>query len=270
MIPDVNLSLDALGRIDAVSATTGGTTQTLAANIAYRPFGPVAGFGYGNGIPLARVFDQDYRLTGQTAGGVQEFALGYDPANNIMSLIDGLDGARTQSFAYDGLNRLTQGVGIYGTQAYGYDAIGNRLTLNTAAGLDTYSYGPNSHRLEAIAGPNPTSFAYDANGNTLAKGPLGFTYDATNNRMTEARASGIVVGTYVYNDKGERVKKTVARTTGKPLPVVTILNSMPRQKTRLGINQLPKWLYPLLPVSAVSLKTERSDSTGWSLAYTST
>ncbi|UCH85529.1 MAG: RHS repeat protein, partial [Candidatus Latescibacterota bacterium] len=44
---------DALGRIEAISATSGGPSQVLASNIAYLPFGPIEGFDYGNGIPLA-------------------------------------------------------------------------------------------------------------------------------------------------------------------------------------------------------------------------
>ena len=200
---------DAGGRIDAVSATTGGVTQTLAGNIAYLPFGPITGFDYGNGLPLARVFDRDYRLTGQTAGAVQDVTLDYDPANNITSLTDGLDGARTQHFAYDQLNRLTQGQGLYGTHDYRYDRIGNRLSLASSAGVDTYDYTPDSHHLETITGPNGTAFDYDANGNTIAKGPLGFTYDATN-RLTEVLASGVPLATYTYNARGERVKKTGA------------------------------------------------------------
>ena len=200
---------DAGGRIDAVSATTGGVTQTLAGNIAYLPFGPITGFDYGNGLPLTRVFDRDYRLTGQTAGAVQDVTLDYDPANNITSLTDGLDGARTQHFAYDELNRLTQGQGLYGTHDYRYDRIGNRLSLASSAGVDTYDYTPGSHHLETITGPNGTAFDYDANGNTVAKGPLGFTYDATN-RLTEVLASGVPLATYTYNARGERVKKTGA------------------------------------------------------------
>ncbi|NIW57445.1 MAG: hypothetical protein GWN21_20070, partial [Gammaproteobacteria bacterium] len=211
---------DPLGRIDSVSATTGGVTQTLASNITYLPFGPMEGFAYGNGILMSREFDQDYRLTGQTATGVQDLVLGYDPAGNITSLMDGLDASRSQSFAYDGLNRLTHAEGVYGTEDYSYDGIGNRLTLSTTAGVDSYSYVPGTHRLDAIAGPNATSFSFDANGNTIAKGPLSFVYDDTN-RMTEALASGVQVASYTYNGKGERVKK--AGPGGTALTAETVL-----------------------------------------------
>jgi RHS repeat-associated protein len=205
----ITYSRDAGGRIDTVSATTGGVTQTIAGNIAYLPFGPIAGLDYRNGLALSRVFDQDYRLTGQTAGAVQDVTLHYDPADNITSLTDGLDGARTQHFVYDGLNRLTQAQGLYGTHDYLYDRIGNRVSRASSAGVDTYDYTPGSHHLETITGPNRTAFDYDANGNTVAKGPLGFTYDATN-RLTEVLASGVPLTTYTYNARGERVKKTGA------------------------------------------------------------
>jgi RHS repeat-associated protein len=218
----VTYTRDALGRIDTVSATTDGVTQLLASNIAYLPFGPMEEFDYGNGIPLTRAFDQDYRLIAQTAGGVQDLSLDYDSANNITTLIDGLDSARSQSFGYDGLNRLTRGEGIYGIRDYSYDGIGNRLSLSSSAGLDTYDFDSNSHRLEGITGPNGTSFSYDANGNTVTKGPLSFTYDDTN-RMTEAHASGVRLATYTYNARGERVKKTGEG--GSSTPTETVLFS---------------------------------------------
>ena len=208
----ISYTRDGLGRIDSVSADTGDGPQSLATNITYLPFGPARAFDYGNGISVARIFDQDYRLTDQTAGTVQDISLGYDPADNITSLADVLDGTRSQIFAYDTLNRLSQGQGIYGTRGYTYDGIGNRLTITTPAGVDSYSYGVGNHHLESISGPNGTGFSYDANGNTVAKGPLGFTYDDTN-RMTQASASGLIVGDYVYNGKGERVKKTAAGIT---------------------------------------------------------
>jgi hypothetical protein len=38
---------------------------------------------YGNGIPLARTVDRDYRLTAQTAGTVQALAFRLDPNGNV-------------------------------------------------------------------------------------------------------------------------------------------------------------------------------------------
>jgi len=202
----ITYTRDSLGRIDSVSATVDGNTRTLASNIRYLPFGPIQGYDFGNGIVLDRGHDQDYRLTDYTAGSVQDVSIGYDPANNITSLTDVLDSSRNQSFTYDPLDRLAHAQGVYGAQGYTYDAIGNRLTLDAAAGLDAYDYALDSHHLQAISGPSVTTFTYDATGNTTAKGPLSFAYDDTN-RMSEARASGVVVGEYVYNGKGERVKK---------------------------------------------------------------
>jgi YD repeat-containing protein len=109
----ITYTRDALGRIDSVSATMDGDTRTLASNIRYLPFGPIQGYDFGNGIVLDRHHDLDYRLTDYTAGGVQDISIGYDAANNITSLTDALDGSRSQSFAYDSLNRLTHGEGVY-------------------------------------------------------------------------------------------------------------------------------------------------------------
>jgi len=41
--------------------TLNGETQTLARNIAYAPFGPMTGLTFGNGVPMNRYLDLDYR-----------------------------------------------------------------------------------------------------------------------------------------------------------------------------------------------------------------
>lgn len=209
---EVAYGRDTLGRVASVDVDVGPAVDSIVSAINYLPFGPMKGLTFGNGLVMSRTFDLDYRLATQVAGSVQDFTLAYDAANNITAITNGLDPARSQSFVYDTLDRLAQADGVYGTKDYTYDGIGNRTTFSDAAGLDTYYYGATSHHLEAIAGPGATTFTYDAAGNTVAKGALTFAYDDTN-RMNEALVSGVVVGEYVYNGKGERVKKTAGGTT---------------------------------------------------------
>jgi hypothetical protein len=53
---------NALGQAAEVGATAvGGTRQKLLSSATYYPFGPSAGWSYGNGWPMQRVLDQDYR-----------------------------------------------------------------------------------------------------------------------------------------------------------------------------------------------------------------
>ena len=53
------------GNVTAVSETDPqGLTDTLADQITYKPFGPMTGLTYGNGLTLTRSFNQNYQMTG--------------------------------------------------------------------------------------------------------------------------------------------------------------------------------------------------------------
>ncbi|MGH8604336.1 MAG: RHS repeat-associated core domain-containing protein, partial [Gammaproteobacteria bacterium] len=135
-----------------------------------------------------------------------EQGFSFDAADNISVIDDDLEMHWNQSFAYDGLGRLTGAQGVYGRHSYGYDAGGNRVSLLTDTESESYSYTPDSHRLQGITGSEPRSFAYDANGNTTETEGFTFGY-GQNNRLSEMRLSGVVQARYTYNGRGERVKK---------------------------------------------------------------
>ena len=128
---------------------------TLAANMSYLPFGPLASMDFGNGLALALGYDQDYRLTEimTTNGGtnwVQDLALGYDANDHVTAIADGLDPGKSQAFAYDELWRLEQAAGPYGAIGYAYDANGNRLARTVTGGpggSESYAYAAFSNRL---------------------------------------------------------------------------------------------------------------------------
>src|SRR5262249_2363937 len=60
----VSYARDALGRIFGVTTQKDAASPvvTLAANVAYQPFGPLAAFAYGNGLTLTKTFTPDYLL----------------------------------------------------------------------------------------------------------------------------------------------------------------------------------------------------------------
>ena len=67
----------------------------------------------GNGLTLTAGRDLDGRLASlnvapSVGAAVQDLAFAYDPNSNILSITDGVDAARTQTFQYDKLNRLKQ------------------------------------------------------------------------------------------------------------------------------------------------------------------
>ncbi len=98
----------------------------------------------------------------------QSLALTYDGVDNISAITDQLAANLGQSFAYDLVGRVTQGVGPYGTDNYTYDLVGNRLSRSLVTGATvstTYTYATTNNRLASYAsGGVTTSYTYDANG----------------------------------------------------------------------------------------------------------
>ncbi|MGH8655205.1 MAG: hypothetical protein ACREYE_24900 [Gammaproteobacteria bacterium] len=182
----VDYQRNTLGQISGVTSTLNGETQTLASAMGYVPFGPLTGLTFGNGVPMNRQLDLDYRLTVNIHQGVFEQGFAFDAADNISAIEDNLEMHRNQSFGYDALDRLIGAQGVYGRHSYGYDAVGNRVSLLTDTQTESYSYAPDSHRLQGIIGSQPRSFAYDANGNTTEADSFTFGY-GQNNRLSEMR-----------------------------------------------------------------------------------
>ncbi|MDH5822345.1 RHS repeat-associated core domain-containing protein [Luteimonas sp. RD2P54] len=188
----------------------GGAREVLLTGADYYPFGPAAGWTYGNGRRLDRVHDLDYRPTSisDPAAGGLDFGYSYDPVGNLTALhtADLAEPPRA-SFDYDPLGRLTafrDGAAGAAIESYGYDATGNRTSFANAGGSQAYSYPTDSHRLAAVAG---VARSYDNAGNTLAIGTAReFVYNATN-RMSQAKQGGAVAMHYVYNGKGEQVRR---------------------------------------------------------------
>jgi len=109
---------------------------------------------------------------------IQNLTYTYDANGNITRLVDAsqTNSAKTVDYTYDALNRLltatTSGAvnGQNYAQIYVYDVIGNILSgpagTYTYAGNQGSSYA-NPHAVTDIAG---TAYAYDNNGNLVAKG----------------------------------------------------------------------------------------------------
>jgi RHS repeat-associated protein len=214
---EVNYQLDALGRISGITTRLNSfaPVQALVNNIGYLPFGPANSFQYGNNLTHAQTYDQDYRLTNIQVGGLLNRTYGYDPVNNITSIVNSLSNANSQSFSYDALNRLITANGGYGNLGYGYDAVGNRLSETRNGTSDTYQYEATSNRLTGIARANGNrNFTYDAAGNPIqrtAHNNSTQTYSFNKaNRLSSVNVNGTQAATYTYNPLGQRELKTLA------------------------------------------------------------
>ncbi|WP_285402522.1 RHS repeat-associated core domain-containing protein [Luteibacter sp. ME-Dv--P-043b] len=208
---------DAAGRIMSVTATpSGGTTTTVASNVAYQPFGPVASYKLGNGQTVTRTFDATGQLT-DIASTAFSLHLKRDTMGNIIALGDTAGVATpAETYGYDALYRLTGVNAGDGTavEAYTYNKTGDRLS-KVAPGMltGTYTYKAGTHQLTGVG---TTSRQVDARGNAtanvLASGTYGFGYNQRN-RLTVVQNGGATVGSYVLNTFGQRVQKVAGGLT---------------------------------------------------------
>ena len=206
---------DPQGRITEIGYTrSGGTRQVVITGVTYHPFGPAASWRYGSstGRLLNRTLNQNYQpgiVQDTTAGGL---SVGYefDEVGNLKKLRDGNQAEPPQRiYGYDALNRLTQtqdGGTLAVLQGYAYDKTGNRTSATVSGTTTTYTYPAGSHKLSSV-GANGRS--YDANGNTTqAVGTVtkNFVY-GDHNRMTQTKDGTTVKMNYVYNGRGEQVRR---------------------------------------------------------------
>lgn len=227
------------GRIVTYTYSGDRVTQVLnngtavASNITYKPFGGLTALTYGNGIQQTNSYDRQYRVSSISATGVQDLTYGYDWNGNITSITDNLDTAKSKTYVYDALGRLTNATGPWGNLAYTYDGVGNRKT-ETNGGETIYSYQAN--RLIATTGAKQYSFGYDANGNTITENTKTYIYNQNQRLITVAEQQGVetvVRGVYAYTGNGQRAKKMVGGAT-----TYFLYDQQGKMIVELGANQV--------------------------------
>ena len=197
--------LDGTGRVSRIETTGGGTTEVVVQDVAYRPFGSVNSFTFGNLQAHARSFDLDGRIVAHSLPD-QTKTISLDAASRITRI--GQQGAPTNfaNYGYDLLDRLTSTVLATSTFSFGYDAVGNRLSKFSGAGTDTYSYPATSNRLAQVSGSTLRTYTHDANGSITAYGANALGYDARGRLVSSTSAAG--AASYQVNALGQRVRKT--------------------------------------------------------------
>ena len=193
---------DAAGQISRVDLNQAGQITTLASNINYKPFGPIASLTYGNGQILTQAFDNAYRITSQDIAGLTSTSYPlYDGNGNLKQQVKDAD---THDYSYDSLNRLDIAQGSFGSQDFDYDDNGNRLSLTQDSVPQSYSYEPNSNRLDLI---DALDIQLDLNGNTTNQGLRSYSFNS-HNRLSAAHDNGMLLATYGYNGLGQRISKS--------------------------------------------------------------
>lgn len=213
---------DPQGRVVEVGAKTAtGTRQVLLTNATYYPFGSVAEWTYGTGTSsrlMKRSLNQNYQpgFVEVTAPGGLSVGYEFDEVGNLRKLraANQADPPR-RIFAYDGLNRISEakdGSTNEVLQGYTHDKTGNRTSVTVGATTTPYTYAVDKHLLSKIG--SAVARGYDANGNTTSiPGTVvkNFVY-GDHNRMTQYKEGTAIKMNYVYNGRGEQVRKYTGTT----------------------------------------------------------
>jgi RHS repeat-associated protein len=224
----VTYAHDQLGRATSVTtrANAAAPAVTLVSGITYEPLGSMLAATYGNGLSLSQSWGNDARLASKrlypTAGGADLSSLtySYDNDDNIVSIADGVDPARTITYGYDPVDRLTRSdlaSGSIRRQDFIHDTNGNRIRVEqrtnpadiTPVSTATYTLTPGTNQLASVADPAGTrTIAYDGRGNTIGETRPGETitvgYDGYG-RLTRYQTAGSAALLNDYNGLDERV-----------------------------------------------------------------
>jgi RHS repeat-associated protein len=128
------------------------------------------------------------------------FGLGTNDNGNVQNITNCRNSNRTQNFAYDNLNRISQAytTGTNWGEDFTIDPWGNLTNRSLHSGKTNFE------PLNAAPATNNklTGFGYDAAGNMTSNGTAMYTYDAENRLLTAGGA------TYTYDGDGNRLKKS--------------------------------------------------------------
>ena len=126
-------------------------------------------------------------------------------ADRIINMADSSGPSRTQGFAYDNNDALTNYTANATTQSYQYDEDGNRTTQGNGGAITNYAYASGSNRLLKLTGSQSATLQYDAAGNIVADGANRYTYDTLGRLVQVSNAAGST--RYQFDPLGQRVAK---------------------------------------------------------------
>ncbi len=174
------------------------TVGTYARDIVFHPSGQLAAYTLGNGI----AFGMWQNIRGLPElwdhAGVVRDRYAYDANGNVTSITDERHGVHRSMPWYDGLDRLRQANGPWGSGSYAYDAIDNLVSSTVGARSLTHGYDT-SNRLTSITGSLNVTINYDLNGNVENRNGQSYRFDLGNRlRQVPGRAS------YAYDGHGRR------------------------------------------------------------------
>lgn len=238
----VKNAFDATGDLSRIygNPTSTATEQTYATSFAYTADGKIQHLKLGNGLWEAAKLNSRAQVTeltvGHSVGNGNLLKLNYDygELNGDGVTVDGTKNAgniakQTVSFAgvtnpfvqtyrFDSLDRITEAIEkVNGNQTwkqtFGYDQYGNRNARYQIVGSTALSI--NSQTLPPIDAytnryTDGQGYGFDKNGNVTSdqlNGNRTFTFNGDNKQTQVKDANNYVIGTYLYDGIGRRVKK---------------------------------------------------------------
>ena len=124
----------------------------------------------------------------------------YEPWNRT-NREHGDDGTEVD-FSYDELNELSGIAGDNGVFSYEYDLLGNLRSVSNET--EVVHFGVDT--LGRASDANGTVIEYDADGNIVAVGPIGYSWDAEG-RLVSATSNGIEIVRFEYDHMGRCVRR---------------------------------------------------------------
>jgi RHS repeat-associated protein len=195
-------------RVDSITTTYGGDTDTLMENLTYRPFGVANGMDTGAGGTVGSEYDECGRVISSNPGAEHERTYAYDNNGNLTSITSPSTPYYNRVYEYDGLNRLIHAELPWKDIDYTYDGVGNRMTEVIDDDSYTYSYVPGTNIIDTVTDTDTIIYTHDANGNITGISDMVLTYNQ-NNRLISVEEDSVTLGEYTYNGLGQRIIKEV-------------------------------------------------------------
>jgi hypothetical protein len=205
---EITFSPDGLGRPRQVKDA--GLATAYVSNVEYWPDDTVKSMDMGNGAKYtstrtARLFPDVLRIAN---GSTPVVRLDYDTnaRGNVSSITDTVFANNNRTMQYDGLNRLVEATGHWGTGAVSYDRVGNiaQKTMGPGGAM-IFNTNATTNLLTSVSGPASRTYSYDAYGNVSADGTFTFTYNSASElvNVPTGLAPGITLD-YRYDANSKR------------------------------------------------------------------
>ena len=204
---------DTGGHLSDVWRSDGGTNTHYLHYRGFTELNQPLGADFGNGVtttndywPVSRRLHSLTTFIGGT--NLQSLSYEYNRADDVSAINDAAytgTSSASLSATYDDLHRLASVTRSSNTVSFSYSAIGNVLANGEWPGAG-YDYG--SRLPHAVKKVGSQYYAYDMNGNTVARGVQNLRYDAANH-LVLVRSNGVALASFGSADDGSRLwKKT--------------------------------------------------------------